>query len=277
MRNRESGEEKKMQSRKSNQEIQIVEMEASMRSSMTLAVIAAVIGLSAGAVLAGDAVRNTTERVQDRVAIAKDKAAIADDAADLNRLSDLVMRWDDLRKANAGSAEAAEIQLQIAAELKRDIRENAAQTKAAAREVNQSRREVRSDRREIRADRSDVHSAATSGNAAQTAEATHALRDDRRDRRDDRRDKRDDIRDLKTADQLMDAKRTAALELRSLQLQIEQNSGDVTALQNHQAALLERYVALSRQEVQLGVRELREDRREVREDRRETHEDIRQK
>jgi len=222
-----------------------------------------------GSAFADDAVRNAVEKGRDRQDIRQDRRALADDQADLDRLSDLVMQYDNLVASNADQADLNRVRAQIAVELRRDLAENKAQTADARKEVAESKRELRSDRRELRGDRREV----AEGDA--TPSEKRELRDDRRDRRDDRRDVRDDKADATKAKELLDQKRELALELGNLQREID-NGGDTDALAARQSELLQDYLALSREEVTLGLRELNEDRRELREDRRETREDRRQ-
>jgi len=103
-----------------------------------------------------DALRNVGEKSADRQALRQDRRALADDLADLNRLSDLAMRLDALRDARASEAEIREVQNQIAVELRRDIAETKVQTAQVQREINQSRHEIRSDRQELREDHADL-------------------------------------------------------------------------------------------------------------------------
>jgi hypothetical protein len=222
--------------------------------------------LTTGFAAAADQVtRDAVEKAQDRRQIRQDARAVTDDRIDLDRFSDLVMRWNDARDAHDG-AMLKEIQLQIAHELRRDLAENKVQSQQAKRELAQARREIRSDRREIAKDKAALEAGAT-------AQEKRALRDDRRDLRDDRRDRRDDRRDAKRADELLMQKRDIARDLRDLQHQIDADPSAAANLQERQSELLDRYLKLSQEEIKLGIREYREDRRELREDRRETRED----
>lgn len=240
-------------------------------------VLSALLVLAFGAVsFAGDGVRNATERVQDRNQIRKDRQATADARADVDRLSDLIMQWDDLRSSGASDGQLREAQRQIAVALRSDLRETAAQSTAAKREVAQSSREVRSDRRELRSDRQQLADADAAATPGEQAVERHQLRDDRRDKRDDRRDRRDDARDAAAIEAVLTRKRAVATELCALQKQIDSGASDRADLESKQKGLLEEYLTLSRKEVAMGARELAEDTHELREDRRETREDIRQ-
>jgi hypothetical protein len=207
--------------------------------------------------------RNAKERQDDKKGIAKATVGVADDRRDLDRLSDLVMKWEVLRKGGNQVA-LNQVEQQIALELRKDIWEAKVQTPQAEKETKQSAAELRSSRREVRQERRD-----------QDADKQE-LRDDRRDRRDDRRDLRDDVRDEKKIKEILDRKQAIAKELAALQKVIDTPgmAGDKT-LQTKQRSLLEEYLALSQQEIQHGIREVREDKKELREDRRERREDRR--
>lgn len=208
-------------------------------------------------------IRNAQERATDKKGAAAARAGVADDRRDVDRLSDLVMRWDHWRQSGNDAA-AQRVQQQIAEELRRDLKETAVQAQQAEKEVKQSTAEVSRSNREVRRERRD-------GDGDKSA-----LRDDRRDRRDDRADRRDDIRDAKKAEEILKRKREIAVELVALQKRIDAAGklGD-KVLQAQQSKRLDEYLALSREEIQLGIREAAEDMRELREDRRETREDRR--
>lgn len=239
-----------------------------MKASSLLLSMALVVGMAAGT-FADDTWRNAVEKHQDRKDIRQDRAALADDQADLDRLSDLIIEYNSLVSAGAGQSDLDQVRASIAVELRRDLAENAYQTKDARKETAESRRELRSDRREVRDDRQE----AVAGTA--TPREKHELRDDRRDKRDDRRDLRDDKADLARATELLNAKRRVASELRDIQAEIDR-TGDSDLLRTRQAELLNEYLTLSNEEIALGLRERTEDRRELLEDRRETREDRRQ-
>jgi len=194
---------------------------------------------------------------QDRVELVKDQAEITDDRMDLDRLSDLVIRWDELRASRASAAQLTQVEEQIAAELSRDVAENAHQARQADAEVQRSEKELQRSRRELHRERTDGDR-----NAAQRREKN-------RERRDDRHDLKDDLRDSRQAWEMVEKKRQVAGELLALQrrmdtanVRLDQN------LRDQQRVLLERYLALYQEELKMGVREVREDRKEVREDRR---------
>ena len=248
----------------------------------SLIIAALTIGIAAAALLSpggagAQEMRNAGERSKDRQDIRQDRRAIADDACDLDRLSDLVFEWNALRATGGSDDEMARVLREIDMALRSDLAESAIQTAEAEKETREAAREIRSDRREVRRDRREVKQADISGNAAAEARARHELRDDRRDRRDDRRDRRDDARDAKQAEEMLVAKRAIRRELVDLQKRIDGSATDPEPLRAEQMTLLERYLELSRREIEMGFRELSEDRRELREDRRETREDRRQR
>jgi hypothetical protein len=200
---------------------------------------------------------------EDKKDLAFSSVSVADDRRDFDRLSDLVMRWDDMRKGG-DSAELRQVQKKIAGELRRDLKETAVEVQRAKREAagsaadkNEARRELRRERRDRDGDR-------------------RALRDDRRDFRGEKRDLRGDVKDANQAEEMLRKKREVAGRLIALQKLIDSpgKSGD-KALQNQQLGLLEEYLKLSREEIKAGIREKAEDRREIREDRREKREDRR--
>lgn len=228
--------------------------------------------LVAGALLVGlwqheahaQAVSNAKQRHDDKKGIAAAATGVADDRRDLDRLSDLIMRWDHLMKQGRDGVALQRVDEQIMAELRNDLRENAVQTRQAEKEVKQSTAEVVGSRREVRREAHDGD-----GNKK-------ALRDDRRDLRDDRRDRRDDKRDAKKAEELLQRKREISKELIVLQKRIDADKASDPVLQAKKRELYGQYLALSREEIELGIREEAEDIRELREDRRETREDRKQ-
>ena len=197
----------------------------------------------------------------DKKKITEDKAAIMDDRHDVDRLSDLIIKWDRLRK---GSDQAAldRVEAQISAELRNDLKESRQETGQAQKEVMQSAAEANRSKKELRRERRDMDF------------NKKALKKDKRDLRKDKRDLKDDIKDSKKAEEILQKKRVVARELIGLQKQIDMpgNKGD-KAMQKKQQLLLEQYLKLSQQEIQMGIRELREDQQELREDRREVRED----
>jgi type IV secretory pathway VirB10-like protein len=209
-------------------------------------------------------VPNVQEKKQDKKAIVSDVKGVADDRRDLDRLSDLIIRWDRLRKSSLKSTAIQQVEGEIATELRRDLKETAIQEKQAKAEIVKSTAEVKQARKEVRREKTD------------SDRNRKALRDDKRDLRNDKKDLRDDIRDDKKEKEILDRKKTVAKELIVLQKQIDApgKAGD-KVLQQKQSKLLDEYLVLSRQEVELGIREVVEDRQELREDRRETREDRR--
>lgn len=206
-------------------------------------------------------ISNAKQRHDDKKGVAAAQVGVADDRRDLDRLSDLIMRWDRLMKSGRDGAALQQVEDQIALELRRDLRETAVQTQKAEREVKQSATEIAGSRREVRREAHDGD------------HNRRELRDDKRDLRDDRRDLRDDKRDAKRAEEILARKREIAKELIVLQKRIDADKAPDPVLQATKRKLFEEYLALSQEEMKLGVREAREDMRELREDRRETRED----
>jgi hypothetical protein len=220
--------------------------------------------------------QNVKERVDDHRQLNQDVVNVRSDRADLDRLSDLVMQWNSLRTTNANPQRIADLQKQIAEELRHNMKHTAKGVAQANREVAQSKQEVRSDRRESRKDRREIQADKAAGAPVAAAADRHALRDDRRDKRDDRKDVRDDKQDAVRADEILRSKRDLVAQLIDLQKQIDAGSTNHEGLQDRQLTLLQKYLTLSREEVKMGYREYAEDREELREDRRETREDVRQ-
>lgn len=214
--------------------------------------------------VSAQAVSNAKQRHDDKKGMAAAAAGVADDRRDLDRLSDLIMRWDYLMKQGRDGAALQRVDEQIAIELRNDLRETAVQARQADKEVKQSTAEVIGSRREVRREAHDGD------------HNKKALRDDKRDLRDDRRDRRDDKRDAKKIEEILARKREISKELIVLQKRIDADKASDPALQAKKRELYGQYVALSREEIELGIREEAEDLRELREDRRETREDRRQ-
>ena len=77
--------------------------------------------------------RNLKEKNADKKEIAKSVSAVKDDRQDVDRLSDLIIRWDRLRQSgNEVALKKAE--QQIAIELRKDIKETSIQAKQAKKE-----------------------------------------------------------------------------------------------------------------------------------------------
>lgn len=207
---------------------------------------------------------NAKQRQDDKKGIAAANAGVADDRRDLDRLSDLIMRWDHLMKNGRDGAALQRVEDQISLELRNDLRETAVQAHKADQETKQATAEVAGSRREVRREAHDGD------------HNKKALRDDRRDLRDDKRDRRDDVRDAKKAEEILQRKRAISKELIALQKRIDADKSADPVLQTKKRELYGQYLALSREEIQLGLREAAEDTRELREDRRETREDRKQ-
>jgi hypothetical protein len=210
--------------------------------------------------------QNPTDRIekrQDQSGLAVSKSNWMDDRRDVDRLSDLVMKWDRIR-VSSDAVRLESVEKQIALELRNDLRETAVQAGQADREVKQSEAEVKSSRRELRKEKHDGD------------HDLRARRDDRRDLRDDKRDMKDDRKDAAQAESLLNRKRETVRNLIVLQKEIDApgKAGDV-ALTARWRSLLDEYLKLSQEEVKLGIREIQEDKAEIREDRRERREDRR--
>lgn len=206
---------------------------------------------------------NRIEKNQDKAGLASSASHWMDDRWDVDRLSDLVMKWDQVRQT--GDKELLEsLEKRIAAELRNDLRESETQVQQAEREVKQSEAEVKSSKRELRRERRDGD------------HDRHGRRDDRRDVKDDKRDLKDDQKDAKQAEALLKKKQETVHRLIALQKEIDSpgKAGDAV-LTARWRSLLEDYLKLSQEEIKLGVREVQEDKAEIREDRRERREDRR--
>ncbi len=202
------------------------------------------------------------EKAKDHQALAADRISVRDDRGDLDRLSDLILKWDQLRKTAPNSDALKTAEKQIYEYLRKDVKEAQIEVKQAEKEVKKSTVEKNASRVEKIKERLDKD------------KDKKALKDDKHDLRDDRRDRRDDIRDEKKAEEILAKKRSISLELIELQKKIDVAGpqGD-QVLRQKQAALLEEYLKVSQEEIKLGLREIKEDKRELREDRRETRED----
>lgn len=204
------------------------------------------------------------EKAKDKKAVAADRASVRDDRGDLHRLSDLVLKWDRLRREAPDSEALKKVEQEIYSELRRDVQEAKAEVKEANREVKQSTREVHASQAEKAHERRDRDG------------DRRALRDDKKDLRDDRRDRRDDVRDEKKAEELLEKKRAISLRLIDLQKKIDAAGPRADKpMREKQSDLLQEYLNVSQEEIRLGLREIKEDKREWREDRRETREDRR--
>ncbi len=118
---------------------------------------------------------NAKQRHEDKKGMAAAAAAVADDRRDLDRLSDLIMRWDHFMKQGRDGAALLRVEDQIAVELRNDLRETAVQARMADKEVKQSTAEVVGSRREVRREAHDGD------------HNKKALREDRRETREDRK------------------------------------------------------------------------------------------
>jgi len=222
-------------------------------AALALAVLAGMLfALSASAQEARDA----AERHRDRKELRSDKAKIAYDAAALDRLSDLILKWNTLRKSDGREQETALAMDRITEALRSDLAETAVENAQAGAEIERSAREVRGDCREIRHDRSELREAVQDTTPEDVATAKRKLGHDRLDLRDDRRDRHDDARDQRKIEKLLNDKREIAGKLVDLQRQIDAAARPTKSLQNKQAALLHKYVALSQNEIKMGVREI---------------------
>jgi hypothetical protein len=206
---------------------------------------------------------NHIEKKKDQADIKASTSNWLDDRCDVDRLSDLVMKWDQVRLSGE-KIQLESIENRIAAELRNDLRETEAQMVQAGREVKQSEAEVKSSKRELRRERRD-------GDIDR-----RGRRDDRRDLNDDKRDLKDDQKDAAQAEAILKKKQETVHRLIALQKEIDSpgRAGDA-ALTARWRSLLEEYLKLSQEEIKLGIREMQEDKSEIREDRRERREDRR--
>jgi hypothetical protein len=142
----------------------------------------------------------------DKKNIMADKAAIMDGRRDLDRLLNLIIKWDRLRKGNKQAA-LNRVELQIAAEFSNDLKEVQYDASPAQKEVNQSEStaEVKRSKKEMKRERRDKK----------------ALKDNARDLRDDKRDLKDVIRDVKKIKEILQKKRSVSSELISRQKKID--------------------------------------------------------
>ncbi len=206
---------------------------------------------------------NHVEKKQDLAGLKASGSSWQDDRRDVDRLSDLIMKWDQVR-LSGDKIQLEYIENRIAAELRNDLRETEAQVRQADREVGQSETEVKRSKRELRREKHDGD------------RDRRGRRDDRRDLKDDKRDLKDDQKDAAQAEALLKQKQETVHRLIALQKEIDSpgKAGDA-ALTARWRSLLEEYLKLSQEEIRLGVREMQEDKAEIREDRRERREDRR--
>ena len=219
--------------------------------------------------------QDVKERVQDRRNLRQDAANVQAERTDADRLSDLVMHCNALRAANAGPQKIANVQADIAAELRHDLKLSTIQAAEAGRKTRQAKQELRSDRRAVRSDIQNVQTDQNSGTPGQVAQEKSELRDDLHDKRDDRRDVVKEAHDLNRTDQFLAQKKDLVAQLCALQKQIDAGGKNMRELQTKREALLQDYLTVSQKEFSLGLRQYVEDRQELREDRRETREDKR--
>lgn len=235
-----------------------------MRSLRALSVLPALLMLAVFVpVSQAQNLPNRVDKKQDQAGLKASVSNWQDDRRDVDRLSDLVMKWDQVR-VSGDKIQLESIEKRIAAELRNDLRETEAQVRQADREVKQSEAEVKSSKRELRKERRDRD------------HDRRGRRDDRRDLNDDKRDLKDDRKDAAQAEAILKQKRETVHRLIALQKEIDSpgKAGDA-ALTARWRSLLEEYLKLSREEIKLGVREMQEDKAEMREDRRERREDRR--
>jgi hypothetical protein len=149
--------------------------------------------------------------------------AVAEPSADLDRLSDLVLKMDELRADGADDVVLADARAQIAAELRLDPYETEA---APARGGKLAQRGTPDD---------------STGSAPSSRQ--------RIERR----------RVLARAAQILARKRGLVRELRLLQLRIDAGTDNSPVLAAAQDTLLGEYLSLSREETRIGARELRQE------------------
>jgi hypothetical protein len=178
-------------------------------------------GLVAGAILVIGIVETPASSAP------QSRAADAQEPTDLDRLSDLVLRLDELRLDGADDIILADARDKIAAELRLDVSEGApsagADTVAAESNVADAR-----------------------GRAADDTSAAAQLR----------RHAQTDLRTKARAAAILTLKRELVGDLRLLQLRIDAGTDDTPALAAQQDQMLNEYLKLTREEIRLGVREI---------------------
>ncbi len=195
---------------------------------------------------------------KDKQELKADKKAVADDRQDLDRLSDLVIRWDKLRKEKPNTPAVEALEKRINAELRRDLKESRMEVIQSKGEVKKSAGEEKKSEKKVTREKTDK-------------DRDHrALVAKKKELKTDRTNLKDDVRDSKQAEEILTQKQDIAKKLIALQKE-KDNTGSVgdKVLQNKQQKLFEEYLDLSKKEINLGIRELAEDREEQKEDRRE--------
>ena len=95
-----------------------------MRTRIALiAIITLLSGLLLGiSSVAGDRLRNATEKAKDRQDIRQDSRQLADNAASVDRLHSLIDQWNTARRIDPGGAETTRLNFQILNVFKHDLR-----------------------------------------------------------------------------------------------------------------------------------------------------------
>jgi len=114
--------------------------------------------------LAGDQLRNLGEKAKDRQDIRQDNRQLKDNAVSVDRLDNLIDKWNDARLRNPNSPEVSRLGQELAEVMQHDLAISARQVANANKEVREANREVRSDRRKKkRSDRQELSDAANRG------------------------------------------------------------------------------------------------------------------
>lgn len=233
------------------------------KEKLMITAVMAIFIIIAQAVNAQPAKKNC-ELINDRYDLKQSRADLADDQADLQRLSRLIFRLENAHYYNDVRAMRS-INSLIENEINDDIRETSIQVEQARREIIRSAREFGLNIRNWDDD-NELLAVVTKGkkNKVIVVKQKH---NNRADFRDDRRDLFDDIRDFRQARQILNQKKQVAFELDALDHTRVKSKNRVFDLRNERISLLNNYADLSREEIVMGKQEINEDRRELREDR----------
>ncbi len=212
---------------------------------------AALCAIAAASVVLADPVETEAKRAQDRVQSAGDQAAAGDERADVDRLSDLIVKWDDLRAAKASQKDIDAAKQEIDAELNRDFGESAAkeQTRNQGEEVSEAAHARNAER--------------------QIAQEQH------REQEKIQMEQGRLTREQKRAGELLGQKQAMAEEMRGVQRQLSAG-GDRAALEKRQAKLMHKYMKLSREEMKLKQRERHQEARDTSEKGRQEQREVRE-
>ncbi|MBN2000750.1 hypothetical protein JW935_24590 [candidate division KSB1 bacterium] len=187
------------------------------------------------------------EKRSEQREVVQDKKKIADDVQDLDRLSDLIIKWDKIRQTDNKVA-LEKIERLIAIELKKDVVESAVEVEQAKKEVADSKKDVNRSRRQAVRERRDQDG----DRKAARRKTVKAI--------DEKKDLKDDVKDAAKANELFEKKKNVAVKLLALQKKIDATPDKIDkVLQEKQYALFQEYLKLSQQEINMGIREHRED------------------